>query len=494
MDIYQRILGLFVFLFFLSLFEIEQTSHAIETYSLDEIKLIDLAREDSPKSKQIALGRWQAEVASAIQQEQFQSRFVGIGSYQNSKEKGIASFVPQFGPTHLLSLGIEKKTKFGLTASLGAFTDQRSTVDGAIDRATRTGVQAKIVFDLWRDFWGKVSRAKLDNLNLRQRIEQTRSDQLQASFELELRKLYWALVANEESAKVSQELIHSAERQLKDARARLANSVSDEGEVARWAALLAAREGSLTSIGFQRKAINRQLKEMLPGLLEKEISLAPYDLEKTVGSVLMCAKKIAEVKDVPWSATSWDEVTDLLDQEYAQQEKISANHSGLDLQLESQLQMSGVDQGTSESYSDFRDKGKTGYTVGVRLVVPIGEEDKKAEDILKHLDRDRYFAEKQNLMGKIRSQHEEIGGLIWFLQKSMSSAESNSQNLKKSIAVMAKKYRQARVPLSALIADEESLFQSLLSEINVKLTVINTLLDYFQVFNQFPCEINRIEK
>ncbi|MCB0363630.1 MAG: hypothetical protein KDD35_12965, partial [Bdellovibrionales bacterium] len=197
----------------------------------------------------------------------------------------------------------------------------------------------------------------------------------------------------------------------------LANSVSDEGEVARWAALLAAREGSLTSIGFQRKAINRQLKEMLPGLLEKEISLAPYDLEKTVGSVLMCAKKIAEVKDVPWSATSWDEVTDLLDQEYAQQEKISANHSGLDLQLESQLQMSGVDQGTSESYSDFRDKGKTGYTVGVRLVVPIGEEDKKAEDILKHLDRDRYFAEKQNLMGKIRSQHEEIGGLIWFLQK-----------------------------------------------------------------------------
>ncbi|MCB0363631.1 MAG: hypothetical protein KDD35_12970 [Bdellovibrionales bacterium] len=76
----------------------------------------------------------------------------------------------------------------------------------------------------------------------------------------------------------------------------------------------------------------------------------------------------------------------------------------------------------------------------------------------------------------------------------MSSAESNSQNLKKSIAVMAKKYRQARVPLSALIADEESLFQSLLSEINVKLTVINTLLDYFQVFNQFPCEINRIEK
>ncbi|MCB0365995.1 MAG: TolC family protein [Bdellovibrionaceae bacterium] len=462
------------------------------TLNLDEKKLVELAKQEAPIALQIEAGRLQVEGQLGQLEERYQTRFVGQGNYQNSKEKSIAVFIPTFGPTHLLSLGVEKASSYGTTVGVHAFTDQRSTADGSIDRATRTGLQVKATMDLWRDWLGKTGHTQLENLSLRNEIQKLDSVVQQKSFELNVRKLYWSLVANQEAWRISQGLLETSHRQLKDAKQRLRNSVGDAGEVARWEALVAARQGNLTSLEYQKEILYRQLKEQLPGLHQQVLGLAPYDLDKAVNGVLACTQSIAGKKETPWEATSLDEMVKLLEQEHLGQKRITATHSDVDVKLSAEVQVSGVDQGTSLSTEDLQDNGQAGYAVGLLVSVPLGGQSKKTEKILADLDRQRFLAEKQKLLGRINSQHEEIGPLIRLLQQSIASAQVNSTNLQKSLKVMNRKYLQARVPVTALINDEDAMFQSLLAEVNIKLSVVHTLLDYFQVFTDYPCEVNQL--
>lgn len=465
---------------------------AEEALPLDEKKLIELARQEAPAAADIQARRAQAEAQFGQASEKYQARLVGRGNYQNSEEKSIAVFIPTFGPTHLYSLGVEKASPYGASWGVHAFTDQRSTENGSIDRATRTGLQLKATLDLWRNLLGKQNKTQLDNLRLRSEIQKFDSVAQQKAFEMNLRKVYWSLVANQEAAKISQGLLDTAQRQLKEAKARFSSSVTDAGEVARWEALVAGRKGNLTALEYQREILFRQLKEQLPGLHERNLTLGNYDLDRAVAGVLSCTQTIAQQKQTPWEATSLDEMVALVEKEYQGTQKVTASHSDVDVQLNAELQMSGVDQGTSASVEDFQDNGKSGYAVGIAVTVPLGSQSRQTEETLADLDRQRYLAEKQRLLGRIKSQHEEIGPLIRLLEQSIASAQINSKNLQKSTQVMTRKYQQARIPVSALINDQDALLQSLLSEINIKLTVIHTLFDYFQVFTDYPCEVNRI--
>jgi len=57
---------------------------------------------------------------------------------------------------------------------------------------------------------------------------------------------------------------------------------------------------------------------------------------------------------------------------------------------------------------------------------------------------------------------------------------------------MQRKFNQARIPVSALILDQDALFSSDLSIVDTKLAVLNTLLDYIVVFTETPCSFNKI--
>lgn len=460
--------------------------------ALDEKKVVELARQEAPQALQIKTGQLQVKSQLAQLEDRYETRFVGQGNYQTSKEKSIAVFIPTFGPTHLLSLGVEKTSAYGTSFGVHAFTDQRSTADGGIDRATRTGVQLKATLDLWKNWLGKQGANQLNSLRLRNEVQTLGSSVQQKGFELGLRKVYWSLVANQEASRISKGLLETAQLQLKQAKSRLRNSVGDAGEVARWSALVAARDGNLISLEYQRQLLYRQLKEQLPGLHNHQISLAPYDLDRAVNSVLTCTHSISQKKETPWDATKMDEMVKMLEDEYKGQKKVTSAHSDIDVKLSAEVQMSGVDTGTSASMDDFSDNGESGYSVGLSVSLPLGGQARKTEKVLADLDRQRFLSEKQVLLGRMSSQHEEIGPLIGLLQKSIASAQVNSTNLQKSLKVMNRKYRQARIPVSALINDQDALFQSLLAEVNIKLSVVHTLLDYFQVFTEYPCEINQL--
>ncbi len=133
-----------------------------------------------------------------------------------------------------------------MSADLSASVDQRS---GSSDVQTFKDIHTTIYaltlnFDLWKDLFGKLTQKKLENAkvamesaNLQQKIEKK-------AFEVTVRRLYWGLVANNEKIKISKQLLGASRVQAKDAAKRQKASIADPGEVARYNAQVAQRNGS----------------------------------------------------------------------------------------------------------------------------------------------------------------------------------------------------------------------------------------------------------
>ncbi|MEX1098927.1 MAG: hypothetical protein WEB87_00790, partial [Bacteriovoracaceae bacterium] len=88
--------------------------------------------------------------------------------------------------------------------------------------------------------------------------------------------------------------------------------------------------------------------------------------------------------------------------------------------------------------------------------------------------------------------HQQISESIKILQEVIQTQKINSRQLEIRLKDMRKKYNQARISVNDLIQDQDSLFSSDLAIVDTKLSVLNTLLDYFSVFTETPCSFNRI--
>lgn len=81
---------------------------------------------------------------------------------------------------------------------------------------------------------------------------------------------------------------------------------------------------------------------------------------------------------------------------------------------------------------------------------------------------------------------------VTLLKQVVANQKINSFNLAKSLKVSQKKYKQARITVEQLVQEQDGFLNSNLAEIETKLNIINTLLDYFSVYTETPCNLNRI--
>lgn len=123
--------------------------------------------------------------------------------FQDSGEKAIASFIPTFGPTYYLSTGVSKKTRNGAEFDVSVFADQQSTADGFIDKATRTGLVFNLSADLWKNLFGRLDKAKILRAEFKNERQKIENEIRNRELELDLRKVYWSLVANNEKLKAA---------------------------------------------------------------------------------------------------------------------------------------------------------------------------------------------------------------------------------------------------------------------------------------------------
>lgn len=461
-------------------------------WTLTESSLVHQLKTTAPNILRANEAFYSSKFDELERKTEYQLNWVNRARYQDSDEKAIAAFIPTFGPTYRFSTGLQKWFQGGVALSADVFTDQQSSTDGVIDEATRTGVAVGLSIDLWKNLFGRVDSAEVENLVISRKRRELETSVSRRVVELELRKIYWALVANAEKTKVTEGLLQTARQQLNDGIKRQTQFIADKGEIARYRAQVESREASLNALKFERGLLIQALKNQLPELADKEIALGPYDTEAKVREVVACTHQIKAQKQIPWANTPMDEIVGLIEETYKNKQAINRRHSDVDVKLDSRFQMSGVDQGYSASYEDFTDAGKTGMEVGLTLTVPLGRTQSGAREAKEQRDYYAFLADKQKLLAEAQSRHTQIVYLVSLLQSSIHNLQQNSDNLKISIGESQKKFRQARISLNDLVNEQDSLLSSLLTEIDTKLEVINVLLDYFQIFTDDPCSINKV--
>src|SRR5690606_19712205 len=103
---------------------------------------------------------------------------------------------------------------------------------GKFDDATTTVASFTMEFDLWKDLFGKTSKALLQSAELEAKRAQLQKQVETKAFHIALRRIYWNLVANQEALKISEALLKTAESQAKETRARFQSAVAESDEVA----------------------------------------------------------------------------------------------------------------------------------------------------------------------------------------------------------------------------------------------------------------------
>lgn len=472
----------------------------VQKYTLNESELVKLSKQQNPTLDLIETNFNASKYQLNKTQQNFDPTLSAGASYLNTKEKALFSFAPIFSPARTLYSKIEKNTAKGIGLGFIISNDERSTTNNSVNNANTTTLQLTVNIDLWKNFLGSITDTNLEAQKLKLEKAKLEKEIAIKGFEIGIRKLYWALIANNEAIKINSELLSAAEKQAEDARKRLANSVSDKSEVARYESQVSSRRSSLIYQQYQRENLIKQLKELLPELNIKEIEIGKYDLSRTIVDVLECTNVIGSNKDVPYQYTKLEEISNLLGQIQTKEMKIAEREDNMDINLSLGYQIRGVDspaQGSGAgslqgSIDDFQDNDRSGYQVGLNVSIPFGSSAKNAKDLNVLIAQKKNSAEIEKIKAQLTASHKQLSKSINLLTNVIRNQKENSKQLNIRLKDMKKKYNQARISVNDLINDQDALLNSDLSVVQTQLEVVYSIFDYLNIFTETPCAFNRI--
>lgn len=468
---------------------------SVSTYSLPVLKINEAflkksLEENPPSINQIEMNLLGAKLEASSVKDKFNSNLSGSANYLVTNERPFAAFIPVTSPIKTGQLEVTKMTETGLRLGVRGFTEQ--ITNNFVKSGTTSGISVSAGVDIWKDLIQKRSQSQIGNANQNLEIVKLQTDIAKKAFLNSLRKIYWALVANEESLKISSKLLKSSKDQVKQAKKRLANKVADAGEVARYESQYASRSSSIISLKYQKESLIRSLKELLPHVANRDIDLAPYSIDQTVQTVLACTSLIASQTGIPKDYTFYDEIIDAIKEQEKIERKLNAAYSSPEVLIQSEFGVKGREFGYSDSVSDLADNRYKNYAIGLQVNIPLDKRKKTTEEILQEVSKRKMRARSEQEMARIQSFHTQTIRQITFLQEIIRNQRNNTRFLKKSLKSSQKKYNQARLTVQQLVNEQDAYLNSNLEEIQTNLTTINTILDYLSVYTETPCKLNRI--
>ncbi len=459
---------------------------------LTEKKVIELHRAESLRNQSLGAQKASADLSASLLDESFSARLKAQMNYAHSGEKALNSFQPVISPAEDWTVAIEKRLQRGVGVSAGVFGSQTSATDGSFTDATQVGVRAQVSLDLWKNFWGRIDH----NQTLSQQAQKKRAQldyemQLRRS-EVEVRKVFWSLVAIDQSIELSRQLLKSAEKQLEDALKRQSAGVADRGEVARYRSQVDSRNSSLLIFQYEKALLYQALEKSWKDFRSAGWSVDVNESEKQLPQVQQCIVAISSQKSPPEEGSAYDEMVALLKQELEAETAIARAHGDIDLQLLAQAQTTGVSDSFSRAQKDLNEEKRAGYGVGLKLTVPLGASSRESETLLIAVKKNSLEAQQLSLKKDLESTHGTMVKALELLSQGLKNQIQNSQNLQVNYQEVQRKFQQGRIPVSTMILEQDALFQSQLQEISFKKQLAHAVLDYFQVFHQFSCFWNQL--
>ncbi|MCB9061260.1 MAG: TolC family protein [Halobacteriovoraceae bacterium] len=457
---------------------------------IDENVLKEYFEKGAPGVDEIEAALLSTKEIESSQLEAFSPTGYVDTNLSKSYQQSVNLYRPITKEAKAVELGVSKNFQSGFSTSVSAYSHMAILSAFPQEDAT-SGVKLSFGVDLLKNFLGKNTKRILDASSVSVQNSQLESDIRKKALFQSIRKIYWSLVANNESKLITTDLLEFSKKQAEEAKKRQKNSIADAGEVARYQSQYAARKGQLIYLNYQKETLVQQLKEILPELADKKIELGKYELEKTIRDVTQCTQIISSQTSIPYDYTKYDEILSLLTKQNQLLQDYNTTYSDWDLSLYGEVDSNTNKIGMSESLSNYPDEAKSAYALGLKLDIPLGSQIGKTEDIKKRLQQKRYEGQQRVIVGKLGAYHGQTVKNIFLLNNVIDAQVENTTHLKKSLEISKKKYDQARISVRDLINDQDLYLQSNLSEIDTKLAVITTLLNYFSVFTETPCNINK---
>jgi len=469
-----------------------QSSWADGEINLTESKILEMIENQPPGLDQIEASFLQAQFDHLSKIDKLSFRLDGAGQVYESKERSLGQFDPFTQSATDYSLALNKPTKYGVDVGLKVFGTKSSSA--FVQNSATTGVTLNLSMDLLKNFLGKETNNGLKQSALVLKRAELEKKAAVKSFTSNVRKVYWALVANEERERFLKSLVKTSEKQFRDTVNKKKSGVADAGEVARTKAQLSTRQSSLLSVGYEKAQLSKTLREMLPDLNGKKIAPLKYSSDKIRADVLTCTNAIAAFDKAPLNRTHYDEIVGFLIEEEKLEQKVLDAYDDPSLKVIGEISSVGRGFGLENSRQDFVDDGQPRTSLGLQLSMPLGKRVKNSKEVAKSLARAKYRSQAQTNLLKIEAFHTETVKMITILRKVIANQGSTNELLEKSLRFSKKKYNQARIGLPEIIVEQEAYYQSKLSEIDSNLTVMNILMDYFSIFSETPCKLNSVKK
>lgn len=473
----------------LAAFAVSMSSFA-STISLSEDMLINWAKEANHTNSMIDLQKLSTDLNESSFNENFSTHLKTSYSYSKTKETSFSASAPINTPIKNAQVILSKPTSYGLEASLKVQTNQIS--NNYYKSGTTAAFGVGLAMDLYKDLFGKTTRANLESLQIKSEIAKNEAEISKHAFVQEVRKLYWLLVANNESLIIAKSLFETATKLEEDTSKRFKNNVADLGEYSRTKSQTEARNGQILILEFERSELFKKLKQLFPEKIStSNLALASYSLDSTVAQVLGCTSNISSKENAPFEYTQYDEVLALLKKDLLLSQKINRVYSKADVKLVSEFNYIGKDFSHSDAFDELQNSARQQYSVGFQVDIPLDSKKSESMNLREELINKSNIAKYQEIEGKLNAFHTQTVKSIDVLYRVIAAQKRNAQYLNESLKISKNKFKQARLSARDLIQDEDSLLQSNLSEINTKYNIISNLIDYFTVFNSTPCTINK---
>ena len=264
--------------------------------------------------------------------------------------------------------------------------------------------------DLWKNFLGSLDRQKLELADFEKQKTNIQADLQMKNFQVEVRKLYWSIIANNESIKIADKLLSSSELQLEDAEKRKKASIANETEVARLRAQVASRKALVSSLNYQKEAYNRALRSMVPSIKSKDITFTSVDVDKTVKQVKTCALSISQQKEDSLKDTLYFDLINTIEKKQLAQKEITDKTDSMDIKLLGNYQFiaNELDSQYESTYDTLTDAPFNAHSVGVQISIPIGSGVRKLERTKNLVEKYNYESEKSELLSELNAQRKAI--------------------------------------------------------------------------------------
>ena len=457
--------------------------------SIDEDSLIERALKDSPPILESRANRLQGALAAEKIDELFQWNLNFTIRSMQSDEKGLGGFEAIVEESRIFETVLTKRTILGASFELGSFSSTTGT--NLLANSARTGLRASLSVDLYRDLFGRNTSARVANALLLEKRAGIEAAIARHRIVNDTRKLYWALVFNNESLKVLGDLLRQSQRQLDDAQKRFSSSLTGVDEVSRHRSLVLTRQNSIYELQNTRALLFKSLAEIIPSLGDGALRLADYDLAALEGTLAACLVQIRSFKSPPLEHTKYDELASLIDEGLIQGLRIHEAHDSVDIKLEGFAQRFGKHFERQESFDKLRSSPYDSYGIGLSLSIPLGTQRSKTETSLKAIENAQALSQSRTISAKIQSLHAQTLARIDLLEKVFDNQGKNVAYTRDILREARKKYNQARIGARDFILEQNLVLDALLDEIGTKLRAVDMSLDYLSVFTDMPCRFNR---